>query len=103
MSAMNAEKFERLCDDVWRDRADIMMARGQLRGEAALLRTVYCRLGATVGTPGGDIEAGDPGHMLLIYKRLIGGTLTKYPHPHFDSSPFLTKLVRQYMYEVGQN
>lgn len=101
--AMNVEKFERICDDVWRDRADIMMGRGNLRGEAALVRAVYWRLCKTGGTPGKEIEACDPGHMLLIYKRLVSGTLTEYPHPYFDSPPFLKELVRRYMYEVGQN
>jgi hypothetical protein len=41
--------------------------------------------------------------MLLIYQRLVGNMLTQYAHPQFVGEPFLKGLVRQYMYETGQN
>jgi hypothetical protein len=41
--------------------------------------------------------------MLLIYQRLVCGTLTAYARPHFDSVPFLKELVRRYMLEVGHS
>jgi hypothetical protein len=103
MSAMNSEKFRKICDGVWRDRADILIGRDNLRGEAALVRAVYWRLCKTGGTPGKDIEDCDPEHMLLIYQRLVWGTLTAYARPRFDSAPFLRELVRRYMLEVGQS
>jgi hypothetical protein len=103
MNAMNSEKFKQICDGVWRDRTSILTGRGNLRGEAALVRAVYWRLRKAGGGPGEAIEVCDPGHMLLIYQRLVGSTLTEYAHPHFDSAPLLKELVRQYMYEVGQS
>jgi hypothetical protein len=98
-NVMNSEKFAKLCDGVWRDRAAILTGRDNLKGEVALMRAVYWRLCNAGGTPGKDIEDCDPGHMLLIYQRLVGNTLTEYAHPHFDSAPFLKELVRRYMYE----
>jgi hypothetical protein len=102
MSAMNSEKFEQICAGVWRDRASILIGCDNLRGEAALVRAVYWRLCNAGGTPGKNIEDCDPENMLLIYQRLVGGTLTDCARPHFDSVPFLKKLVRQYIHEVGQ-
>lgn len=103
MNAMNSEKFEQICDGVWRDRADILTGRDNLRGEAALVRAVYWRLCKAGGAPGKHVDVCDAGQMLLIYQRLVGGVLTEYAHPQFDSAPFLKKLVRQYMYEAGQH
>ncbi|MDT4955099.1 MAG: hypothetical protein QOH63_3134 [Acidobacteriota bacterium] len=103
MGAMNSEKFEKICDGVWRDRAAILTGCDNLRGEAALMRAVYWRLCNAGGTPGKDIVDSDPEHMLLIYQRLVGGTLTQCSRPRFDSAPFLKELVRRYMLEVGQS
>ena len=103
MSVMNSENFKQICNGVWRDRAAILTGRGNLRGEAALVRAVYWRLRKAGGGPGENIEICDPDHMLLIYQRLVASTLTEYAHPPFDSSPLLKELVRQYMYEVGQS
>ena len=98
---MNSEKFEQICDGVWRDRADILAGRDKLRGEAALVRAVYWRLCKAGGAPGKGVDLCEPDHMLLIYQRLVGSVLTGYANPQFDSAPFLKKLVRQYMYEAG--
>jgi hypothetical protein len=103
MSAMDAEKFERICDGVWRDRADILSGRDNLRGEAALVRAVYWRLCKAGGAPGKGLDDCETGQMLLIYQRLVGSVLTQYAHPKFDSAPLLKKLVRQYMHEAGQS
>ena len=100
---MSAENFKQICDGVWRDRAAILIGRGNLRGEAALVRAVYWRLRKAGGGPSEEIAACDPGHMLLIYQRLVGSTLTESAHPPFDSAPLLKELVRRYMYEVGQS
>ena len=100
---MNSEKFEQICDGVWRDRADILNGHDSLRGEAALVRAVYWRLCKAGGTPGKSVELCEPDHILLIYQRLVSGVLTGYAQPEFDSAPFLKKLVSQYMYEAGQS
>jgi hypothetical protein len=103
MSAINSDRFEQICDDVWRDRASVLTDRGHLRGEAALVRAVYYRLCKAGGTPNQRIEDYDIEHMLLIYQRLIGGVLTEHAQPHFSGTPLLRKLVRQYLYEAGQS
>jgi hypothetical protein len=103
MSTMNSEKFEQICDGVWGDRDAILTGRGNLRGEAALVRAVYWRLCKVSGMPGKSIENCDEEHMLLMYQRLVGYTLTEYARPHFDGTPFLKELVRRYMYEAGQS
>jgi hypothetical protein len=104
MSMMNPEKFKQVCDGVWRDRAAILTGRGNLRGEAALLRAVYWRLRKAGGAPEGEeIETCDAEQMLPIYQRLVGTTLTGYAPPHFDSAPLLNELVTRYMYEAGQS
>jgi hypothetical protein len=100
---MNSEKFEQICDGVWRDRADILTGRDNLRGEAALLRAVYWRLCKEGGAPGERVDVCDTGQMLLDYQRLVGSVLNGYAHPQFDSTPFLKKLVGQYTYEAGQS
>lgn len=101
MSVINSEEFERICDGVWRDRADVLMGRGILSGEAALVRAVYWRLCKAGGKPGKSIEGSDTAHLFLIYRQLVGGTLTQYAHPHFDGAPFLEELVRRYRDEAG--
>ncbi len=104
MNMMNSEKLKQVCDGVWRDRAAILTGRGNLRGEAALIRAVYWRLRKAGGAPGGEeIEACDAEKMLLIYQRLVGNTLTGYAPPHFDSAPVLNELVMRYMSEAGQS
>jgi hypothetical protein len=103
MSALNSEEFGRICDGVWRDRAAILTGRGNMRGEAALVRAVYWRLCKAGGEPGKSIENCDTEHMLIIYQRLVGNMLKQCARPHFDGIPFLNELVRRYMYESGQS
>lgn len=100
---MTSEKFEQICDGVWRDRAAILTRRGNLRSEAALVRAVYWRLCKAGCMPAKEIENCDDGHMLLMYQRLVGSTLTAYAHPVFDGAPFLKELVRRHIYETEQN
>jgi hypothetical protein len=74
MSNINAEKFGRICDEVWRDRAAILSGRDNLSGEDALMRAVYWRICKEVGEPGHGIS---------------------------QHAPFLDKLVRQYRDEAA--
>ncbi|HEY0005711.1 MAG TPA: hypothetical protein VGB17_12950 [Pyrinomonadaceae bacterium] len=52
MMTINPEKFGQICDEVWRDRAGILLRRGSLSGEAALERAVYWRFCKAGGEPG---------------------------------------------------
>ena len=51
MSATNSEKCKQVCDEVWRDRANILTGHDGLSGEAALVRAVYWRLCKTGDEP----------------------------------------------------
>jgi hypothetical protein len=75
MSTMNAEKFGKICDDVWRDRVAVLSRGGLLSNEAALVRAMYWRICKAGGEPG----------------RSVG-----------DNTAFLDKLVRQYRDQEGE-
>ena len=60
MSAVDAHQFGKICDGVWRDRDTILVQRGILSGEAALMRAVYWRLCKAGGDPGQKVDAYAP-------------------------------------------
>ena len=75
MSATDSERRRQICEEVWRDRANILTGCDDLSGEAALVRAVYWRL----------CKAGDePGQSLA-------------------DTPLLRELVQQYRDETGQS
>lgn len=102
MSRLASEKFKRVCDGVWHDRDAILAGRGSLSGEAVLMRAVYWRLCKAWG--GSALSTGeiDRVQMSPNYQRLVCIMLTEHAGPHFDGSPFLNELVRQYREEAGQ-
>ena len=69
MSTISAEKFEQICDDVWNDRAPILLRRGALSGEDLLIEAVYWRLCKAGGKPNRSLN---------------------------DYAPLLRKLIEQY-------
>ena len=74
MRTMDEERFARVCESVWRDRAAILFRRGALSGEDALTQAVYWRL----------CKDGDK------------------PEQSFnDYAPLLKKLLRQYRDEAA--
>jgi hypothetical protein len=95
MSTINSEKFGRICDGVWRDRAAILSGRGILSGEAALLRAVYWRLCKAGVAQGQSMEDCDEEQMLSVYQHLVGSMLKQNAHPPFDGAPHLKELVRR--------
>jgi hypothetical protein len=97
-----SDKFRRVCDQVWRDREAILIRRGCLTGEAALMRAVYWRLCKTWGGLGTCDEGSYAEQTLFTYQRLVSIMLTQRVGPHFDGSPLLNDLVRQYREEAGQ-
>lgn len=72
----NSEKCRQVCDEVWRDRANILTGRGDLSGEAVLMRAVYWRL----------CKTGDEPELSLL-----------------ADIPSLKELVQQYRDETGQS
>ena len=75
MSTTNLERCRQICREVWLDRANILTGRGDLSGEAVLVRAVYWRLCKT-----GD----EPEHSLA-------------------DIPFIKELVQQYRDEIVQS
>jgi hypothetical protein len=102
MGANKSEKFKRVCDGVWHDRESILSGRGGLSGEAALMRAVYWRLCKAWGGSGTATDCTDRGRMFLDYQRLVRILLTQHAGSHFDGTPLLNELVRQYREETGQ-
>lgn len=102
MSAINAEKFEQICDSVWRDRAAILSERGSLSDEAALAQAVYWRLCKAGSEPGIGMEDCYAGQMFSAYQRLVSSALTRHAHPHFDGVPFIAELVQRCRDEAAE-
>jgi hypothetical protein len=75
MSTVASETLRQVCNDVWRDRADILADCGVLNGETVLIRAVYWRL----------CKAGDE------------------PDQRIAEAPLLKELVRQYRDETAQS
>jgi len=95
MITINSEKFGRICDGVWRNRAAILSGRGILSDEAALLRAVYWRLCKAGVAQGQSMEDCDEEQMLSVYQRLVGSILTQNARPPFDGTLYLKELVRR--------
>ena len=102
MNTTASEKFKRVCDQVWRDRDVILIGRGSLSGEAALMRAVYWRLCKTWGGVSTCTEGSYTGQRLFTYQRLVSIMLTQHAGPHYDGVPWLNELVRHYREESGQ-
>jgi hypothetical protein len=103
MNQLASEKFTRVCDGVWTSRDAILSCRGSLSGEAALMRAVYWRLCKAWGGAFPAADGADKGHMLLEYQRLVCILLTKHVGTHYDGSPLLNDLVRQYREEARRD
>lgn len=95
-----SDKFRRVCDQVWRDREAILTRRGCLTGEAALMRAIYWRLCKTWGGVSACDDGSHQGQTLFTYQRLVSILLTQNVGPHYDGSPLLNELVRQYREEA---
>jgi hypothetical protein len=74
MSTTKLERCRRICREVWLDRANILTGRGDLSGEAVLVRAVYWRL----------CKTGDE------------------PEQSLADTPFIKELVQQYRDETVQ-
>lgn len=98
-AAVASDKFKRICDQVWRDREAILTRRGCLTGEASLMRAVYWRLCKAWGGLSACDDGSNPGQTLFTYQRLVSILLTQNVGPHYDGSPLLNELVRQYRHE----
>jgi hypothetical protein len=101
-STINSEQFGELCNAVWRDRAAILRGKGNLSGEATLVRAVFWRLcKAGIETKGcADTDSSKP--PFDAYQLVVGRMIELSGRPAFDGAPIMTDLVNRYQNEVGQ-
>jgi hypothetical protein len=64
------------------------------------MRAVYWRLCKSWGGSFPIADGADTGHMMLKYQRLVCILLTTHVGAHYDGSPYLNELVRQYREEA---
>jgi hypothetical protein len=102
MSTVNSEQFEGICESVWKDRADVLTARGFLSGEAALVRAVYWRLCKAGVEPPSGIEQHSNEQTIATYQTIVECLLELNARPRFDGGPFLNELVARYRLEIAE-
>lgn len=102
MSTITSKQFGELCDRVWSDRESVLRGRGNLSGEATLVRAVFWRLcKAGIKTKGcADSDASTPA--LPAYELIVSQMLKANARPAFDSEPILKELVTRYQSETGE-
>ena len=101
-STISSAQFAELCDAVWHDRAAILRGRGNLSGEATLVRAVFwrlCKAGIESKGCAGNDGSNPP---LDAYESVVGRMLELSGRPAFDSAPLMTDLVTRYQNEFGQ-
>ena len=99
VNTINSEQFGDICNGVWRDRASVLRGRGQLSGEAALVRAVYWRL-CKAGVKPASAENDSSKHTILTYQSVVGRMLERNAGPSFDGASFLKELIERYQDEV---
>jgi hypothetical protein len=102
MSTITSKQFGELCDRVWSDRASVLRGRGELSGEATLVRAVFWRLcKAGIKTKGcADNDAST--RALPAYELMVGQMLKTSSRPAFDSASILKELIQRYQSEIGE-
>ncbi len=100
MKTINSEQFGDLCNAVWRDRATVLEGRGNLSGEATLVRAVFWRLCKAGLKSKGSAEHDSSKPESLAYQSVIGRMLEVNSRPAFDSAPILKELIDRYQVEL---
>lgn len=103
MSTISSDQFGELCNAVWRDRAAILRGRGNLSGEATLVRAVFWRLCKAGIETKGCVNSDSSKPQVDAYQLVVGRMLELSGRPAFDSGPIMTDLVTRYQNEVGQS
>ena len=101
-TTVSSEQFGEICNGVWRDRTAILIGRGFLSPEAALVRAVYWRLCKAGVKPTARGEKHSLGQTIATYQLVVECVLELSARPPFDGAPFLKELVERYQNEVGQ-
>lgn len=103
MMTINSEHFEEICNSVWRDRALVLLGRGFLTGEAALMRAVYWRVSkAGIKAVLSSENYGSP-QAASSYQLAVNCLLEVHAHPRFNGAQFLKELIQRYKNELSEN
>ena len=101
MSTINSNQLAEICNKVWQERAAVLIGRGHLSGETALVRAVFWRLcNAGVRTTALAESYGSEA-TILAYQSVVGRMLELSARPAFDCVPMMKDLVDRYQNEVG--
>ena len=103
MTTINSGQFGEICEAVWRDRAAVLRGRGNLSGEATLVRAVFWRLCKAGIKTKGCAENDSSKLTSLAYELLVGRMMEVNGRPAFDCAPILKELVEHYQNEVGSS
>ena len=103
MTTINSEQFGEICNAVWRDRDSVLRGRGNLSGEATLVRAVFWRLCKAGLKTKGCAENDSSKPEFLAYQWVVGRMLDASGRPAFDSAPILKDLVERYQSEFGSS
>jgi hypothetical protein len=101
ITTINSAQFEKICDRVWNDRAEVISGRGRLSAEATLVRAVFWRLCKAGIKTNGCAELDDSMPEMLAYQLVVGRMLKVNARPPFDCAPILKELIERYQNEVG--
>jgi hypothetical protein len=101
MTTINSEQFGEVCDAVWRDRASVLRGRGNLSGEATLVRAVFWRLCKAGIKTKGCVESDSSTPEILAYQLVVGRMLELNGRPAFDAAPILKGLLDRYSDEIA--
>jgi len=99
MTTINSRQFGDICNAVWRERAPILRGRGNLSGEASLVRAVFWRLCKAGVNSTGCAESFRSQPTILAYQLVVGGMLKLNARPAFDGAAILQELVDRYQNE----
>lgn len=101
MATLDANQFREICDRVWTERAMVLQGRGQLSGEATLIRAVFwrlCKAGIKSQSCAGNDGSNSP---IIAYQLVVNMMLKSGARPAFDGGPILNELIERYQNEVG--
>jgi hypothetical protein len=100
MRTINSEQFGEICSRVWNDRAAVLMGRGLLSGDAALVRAVYWRLFKVGVRPPDGVENQSSLQTMSAYRSGVCSLVELSAQPGFDAAPILKELVERYEKEI---
>ena len=99
MTTIDSERFAEICSKVWLDRSAVLLGRGLLSGEVALVRAVYWRLRNSTALPASSIENYGSPQTVSAYQLGVGRLLEIDGNPNFNCSQFIEELLHRYEYE----